>query len=80
VRRHEQPAYAGVKNRPDRAVGCSRCWAGRPRWQLLSRHTSAQCLLQCKHTDRHGDMIPVPNRARTGEARGEAAAKHTRRG
>jgi hypothetical protein len=27
VDQHQRVAYADVKNRPDRAVGCSRCWA-----------------------------------------------------
>jgi hypothetical protein len=79
VSRHERSAYAGVEKRSDRAVGCSRCWAGRPRWQLLGRHTSAQRLLPCKHTDGHGDMIAVARRAASGEAPSRATAEHTRR-
>jgi hypothetical protein len=40
-RARRQSAHDVVENRPDRAVGCSECWAGRPGWQLLSRHTLA---------------------------------------
>jgi hypothetical protein len=40
-RARRQSAHDVVENRSDRAVGCSRCWAGRPGWQLLSRHTLA---------------------------------------
>jgi hypothetical protein len=79
VSRHERLAQAKMKNRSERAVGCSECWAERPGWTLLGRHTPDATTLALPSTRTRTARIAVPSRATRGEAPSRAMAKHTRR-